>query len=93
MASPTADGALRLGQVVAGAATAGTGLALMIRARLGAQPWDALHLAYFEPAPSQEKELSLMVVVPSVLAAGGKRLPPRASPIMSVLLVPSGQSP
>ena len=45
MASPTADGALRLGQVVAGAATAGTGLALMIRARLGAQPWDVLHLA------------------------------------------------
>jgi uncharacterized membrane protein YczE len=31
--------------VITGASSMGAGLALMIRARLGAQPWDVLHLA------------------------------------------------
>jgi uncharacterized membrane protein YczE len=35
----------QLFRVVLGASTTGAGLALMIRARLGAQPWDVLHLA------------------------------------------------
>jgi uncharacterized membrane protein YczE len=35
----------RLFVVCLGASTTGAGLALMIRARLGAQPWDVLHLA------------------------------------------------
>lgn len=35
----------RLFGVCVGASTTGAGLALMIRARLGAQPWDVLHLA------------------------------------------------
>ncbi|MFI9380029.1 YitT family protein [Kutzneria sp. NPDC052558] len=35
----------KLAGVVLGASTTGAGLALMIRARLGAQPWDVLHLA------------------------------------------------
>jgi uncharacterized membrane protein YczE len=35
----------RLTRVCLGASTMGAGLALMIRARLGAQPWDVLHLA------------------------------------------------
>ncbi|WP_211769324.1 YczE/YyaS/YitT family protein [Kutzneria sp. CA-103260] len=35
----------RLAVVCLGASTTGAGLALMIRARLGAQPWDVLHLA------------------------------------------------
>lgn len=35
----------RLARVVAGATAMGAGLALIIRARLGAQPWDVLHLA------------------------------------------------
>lgn len=37
--------AWRLFRVVLGASAMGAGLALMIRARLGAQPWDVLHLA------------------------------------------------
>ena len=37
--------AWRLLRVVTGASAMGAGLALMIRARLGAQPWDVLHLA------------------------------------------------
>ena len=41
----TASLAWRLARVVAGASAMGAGLALMIRARLGAQPWDVLHLA------------------------------------------------
>lgn len=44
-ANPAADLAARLAQVVVGATVAGCGLAWMIRARLGAQPWDVLHLA------------------------------------------------
>lgn len=35
----------RLIRVCTGASAMGAGLALMIRARLGAQPWDVLHLA------------------------------------------------
>jgi uncharacterized membrane protein YczE len=37
--------AWRLFRVIVGASAMGAGLALMIRARLGAQPWDVLHLA------------------------------------------------
>jgi uncharacterized membrane protein YczE len=37
--------AWRLFRVIIGASAMGAGLALMIRARLGAQPWDVLHLA------------------------------------------------
>ncbi|GAA3438349.1 hypothetical protein GCM10018954_079650 [Kutzneria kofuensis] len=37
--------AWRLLRVIAGASAMGAGLALMIRAHLGAQPWDVLHLA------------------------------------------------
>lgn len=37
--------AWRLFRVIVGGAAMGAGLALMIRARLGAQPWDVLHLA------------------------------------------------
>jgi uncharacterized membrane protein YczE len=45
MRRPTADLGARLVQVVAGASVSGIGLAWMIRAKLGAQPWDVLHLA------------------------------------------------
>ena len=37
--------AWRLFRVIVGASAMGAGLALMIRAHLGAQPWDVLHLA------------------------------------------------
>lgn len=37
--------AWRLFRVIVGASAIGAGLALMIRAHLGAQPWDVLHLA------------------------------------------------
>jgi len=39
------DFGARLVQVVIGAAVSGVGLAWMIRAKLGVQPWDVLHLA------------------------------------------------